>query len=252
MTATDEGGAVEALTDLGLSAYAAETFVGLQKLGVGSASEVAQVTDVPRSQVYGATDELEDLGLVDVHEGSPRRYRPVAVEEARDLLFDRLHASGEAAFEYVESVRGQQTTPEERQEAIWTTQGRDNVATRVTSLVEDADERVLFATGEPALLEGEVLETLRAAAERVAVVVASADGAVRAVAADAGLETVGAAPQESSDVLVGRVLVADDDTMLLSVLPATDVTAVDSEAAFWSDGTGFASVLTPLIRDQFV
>ena len=95
----DDADAVEALTALGLSTYAARTFVGLQKLGVASASEVAGVTEVPRSQVYGATDELEALGLVDVQEGSPRRYRPVGVEEARELLYERLESTGDEAFE---------------------------------------------------------------------------------------------------------------------------------------------------------
>lgn len=249
---TDEDEAVEALTALGLSAYAAETFVGLQKLGVGSASEVAQVTEVPRSQVYGATDELEALGLVDVHEGSPKRYRPVAVDEAREMLFTRLHSTGEEAFEYIESVSGQQTTPDESQEAIWTTEGRENITARVTSLVRDADERVVFASGETTLTEGPVLEALVEVSGSTRVVVASANDHVLSIADEAGLETVGAAPQESSDVHVGRVLAVDDATMLLSVLPATDVTNVDAEAAFWSDGTGFASVLTPLIRGQFV
>ncbi len=249
---TDEDEAVEALTALGLSAYAAETFVGLQKLGVGSASEVAQVTEVPRSQVYGATDELEALGLVDVHEGSPKRYRPVAVDEAREMLFTRLHSTGEEAFEYIESVSGQQTTPDESQEAIWTTEGRENITARVTSLVRDADERVVFASGETTLTEGPVLEALVEVSGSTRVVVASANDRVLSIADEAGLETVGAAPQESSDVHVGRVLAVDDATMLLSVLPATDVTNVDAEAAFWSDGTGFASVLTPLIRGQFV
>jgi len=249
---TDENEAVEALTALGLSAYAAETFVGLQKLGVGSASEVAQVTEVPRSQVYGATDELEDLGLVDVHEGSPRRYRPVAVAEARELLLSRLQSTGEEAFEYIESVRGQHTTPDEGQEAIWTTQGRENITARVTTLVRDADDRVLLATSEPALIEGAVLDALVEAADNAEVVVASANDEVLAIADDAGLATLSAVAHESRNVHLGRVFAADEDTMLLSVLPATDVTDFDAEAAFWSDGTGFASVLAPLIRDQFL
>lgn len=247
----DESDAVEGLTALGLSAYAAETFVGLQKLGVGSASEVAQVTDVPRSQVYGATDELEELGLVDVQKGSPKRYRAVSVDEARDLLFGRLHTTGETAFEYLESVRDQQTAPGEGREAIWTTEGRDGIAARVTALVREAQRRVLFATGEPALLDGTVREAL-VEAEDVQVVVASTNPEVLSVAEEAGLETLSAPSRGSSAVHVGRVLVADDDTVLLSVLPETDVAQVDAEAAFWSDGTGFATILAPLIRDQFV
>ncbi len=82
--------------------------------------------------------------------------------------------------------------------------------------------------------------------------IASASEDVRTTARAADLETVASAPQGSSDVHVGRVLAVDDDTMLLSVLPGADVTGVDTEAAFWSDGTGFASVLAPLIRGQFI
>ena len=93
----DDADAANALTELGLSTYAARTFVGLQKIGVASASQVAGVTEVPRSQVYGATDELEELGLIDVQEGSPTRYRAVPVDEARDLLYDRLQSTAKAS-----------------------------------------------------------------------------------------------------------------------------------------------------------
>jgi sugar-specific transcriptional regulator TrmB len=254
-----ESTAVDGLTELGLSTYAARTFVGLQKLGVASASEVAEVVDVPRSQVYGATDELEELGLVDVQESSPKRYRAVEVSEARDLLFGRLESHGEAAFEYLDSVRGERATTEETSEAIWTTDGRANVTRRVTSLVGEAEDSVVFATSDPGLLDGAVLDALTAReAEGVAVVVASAVPAVRDLAVDAGVEAV--AVEDDTTVNVGRVLVTDDDTVLLSVAGPTDGAApaadspaadADGESAFWTAGTGFASVLARLVRDQF-
>ncbi|MFD1526603.1 TrmB family transcriptional regulator, partial [Halolamina salina] len=175
----DDADAANALTELGLSTYAARTFVGLQKIGVASASEVAQVTDVPRSQVYGATDELEEMGLIDVQEGSPTRYRAVPVDEARELLYDRLRSSADAAFDHLEAVRGQHTSSDDR-EAIWTTEGRENVTARITSLVAGADREVLFATSNPALLTDDVADALVEAAEAgVDVTVASADAAVR-------------------------------------------------------------------------
>ena len=248
----DDADAVEALTTLGLSTYAARTFVGLQKLGVASASEIAQVTDVPRSQVYGATDELEALGLVDVQEGSPRRYRPVGVEEARELLYARLESTGDDAFEYLESVRGQRAGEQEGREAIWTTEGRGSVTARITSLVGEADERVLFAAGDPALLEGDVLGALSAAADRgVTVAVASADERVRALAADRDVEVVVVDEAATPEISVGRALVVDDDTVLLSVLPTAEIPHIGAESAFWSAGTGFAVILAGLIGEQF-
>ncbi|MFC7176504.1 TrmB family transcriptional regulator [Halosegnis marinus] len=248
----NDADAVEALSALGLSTYAARTFVGLQKLGVASASDVAGVADVPRSQVYGATDELESLGLVDVRDGSPRRYRPVPVREARDLLYERLRATGDEAFEYLESVRGQRADDEEGHDAIWTTEGRANVAARVSSLVDGADGRVLFATGDPSLFDGAVADALAAADERgVTVTLVSADPAVREAGRAAGLSVKRVPDDAAPELSIGRVLVADDDTVLFSVLPRADVAATDAESAFWTEGTGFAVLLARLIGEQF-
>lgn len=247
----DDADATEALTELGLSTYAARTFVGLQKIGVASASEVAQVADVPRSQVYGATDELEALGLIDVQEGSPTRYRPVEIEEARELLYDRLQSTAEGAFEYLEDVRGQRAPTEDR-EAIWTTEGRENVTARITSLLAGADGEVLFATGDRTLLTGDVADALSAAADAgIDVTVASADAAVREAGREAGLSVV-AVEDAAPELDVGRVLLVDDDTVLLSVQPTAEMPSVAAESAFWSDGTGFARVLATVIRQTIV
>lgn len=242
--------ATEALTELGLSAYAARTFVGLQKLGVSTASDVADVTDVPRSQVYGAMDELEELGLVDVQKGSPKRYRPVGVKEAEELFYDRLKSTADDAFSYLEEVRGERAEGDSR-EAIWTTEGSENITARVTTLAASAEGELLYATGEPDLV-GDVADALEAAvADGVHVTVASADKRVREAAAAAGLDATAVMGVEGNDLSVGRVLLVDDDTVLLSVLPGADITDRGSESAFWSDGTGFATLLSGLVRERF-
>ncbi|MFB6150423.1 MAG: TrmB family transcriptional regulator [Haloarculaceae archaeon] len=248
----DDDDATESLTALGLSTYAARTFVGLQKLGVASASEVAQVTDVPRSQVYGATDELEDLGLVDVQEGSPRQYRPVGIEEARDLLYDRLRSTADDAFDYLESIREQRAHGEAGQEAIWTTQGRGNITSRITSLVAEADERVLFGTADPTLVEGAVVEALTEAADRGASVrVATESERVHEIVTDAGLDAAELHDDPKPEISVGRVLVVDGDTVLVSVLPTAEIPHITVESAFWSEGTGFATIISSLVAEHF-
>jgi len=247
----DDDDATAALTELGLSTYAARTFVGLQKIGVASASEVAQVADVPRSQVYGAADELETMGLIDVQEGSPTRYRPVATEEAKEILYDRLKSTGDGAFEYLETVRGEHAPTEDR-EAIWTTEGRENVTARITSLVANATGEVLFATRRRMLLSGDVADALTEAADSgLDVTVASADPAVREDASEVGLSAM-AVEDTAPELSVGRVLLVDGDTVLLSVLPTASMPTVADESAFWSDGTGFARVLATLIRQTIV
>jgi len=252
-TVDDGSTAVGALKRFGLSTYEARVFVALQKLEVGSASEVAEITDVPRSQVYGAADELEARGLIDVQQGTPTRYRPVSVEEAREYLYDDLRSTGDAAFAYLEGVRGEHANRSERSEAIWTVEGDDRVATRCVSLVENADADVLYATGDPRTLDP-LLGTFREALDRgVAVTVASAERPVLD-AARAGVEGVDTrlVPEDRDPgVSTGRVLLADRDTVLLSVRPTEMMPHVSEETAFWSSETGFAVLLVAILREWF-
>ncbi|PSQ46397.1 hypothetical protein BRD15_09160 [Halobacteriales archaeon SW_6_65_15] len=58
--------AIDALEQLGLTEYEARCFVALTRLPHGTAKEVGQVADIPRSRVYETMDRLQDRGLVDV------------------------------------------------------------------------------------------------------------------------------------------------------------------------------------------
>ncbi|MFB6295313.1 MAG: TrmB family transcriptional regulator [Halobacteriales archaeon] len=251
---TGEEAAVEALKRLGLSTYAARAFVALQRLESGSASEVAEIADVPRSQVYGAAEELEERGLIDVQQGTPTRYRPVDVAEARERLYEEIRREGDAAFAYVESVRGEHASEEEQGEAIWTVGGGETIATRVATLVGDAGADALYGVDDPERLEDPVLDALRAAIDRgVDVTVVSAEAAVLEAAREAidGVET-GSVPREMDpEIGTGRVLLVDDDTLLMSVLPTEVMPHLDAETAFWSSETGFATLLVAILREWF-
>jgi len=249
----EEDDAIEALKRFGLSTYEARVFVALQKLEAGSASEVAEVTDVPRSQVYGAADELEARGLVDVQQGTPTRYRPVGTAEARERLYERLRTTGDAAFAYIDDVQGQFAEEEEREEAIWTVEGRTNVVTRCESLIGEADSAVVYATGDPDAL-ADVLDSLRGALERgVSVTVVSAEDTVMEAVTNAadGVTTRSVPEDRDPGVNTGRVLLVDRDTLLLSVTPGGLMPHIAAETAFWSSATGCATLLVAIIREWF-
>lgn len=243
--------AVEGLTQLGLSAYEAKVFVGLHKLGTGSAGEVAEVTDVPRSQVYGATEGLEEIGLIDVQEGTPTVYRPIPVSEARYLLFDRMKEAGDTAFEYVESVSGEHADEGNDGEAVWRTDHRENIAQRAAAMIGDAADRVTYGAADEDRLEPEILDALGDAAERgVSVRVGSADPTVREAAAAVGIETAAVGGAATPDLSNGRVVTVDDAGVLLSVLPGS-MPHISHETAFWSADTAFARILVTLIGEWF-
>lgn len=245
---TDEGdGASEALAAferLGLTTYEAKVFIGLHRIGSGTARDVSEVVAVPRSQVYGVAERLEARGLLEVQQSNPIRYRPVSLEEARELLRDRFEREQDRAFEYVETVR-RESTSEETQEDIWTVRGRDHVDDRIAELLSQADERIVFGTRLPELVTDAIERTLtERAAAGVAVVVVSRTAAVRDRFADLDVVTVENLPaQRTADHRSGRIVIADDDSILLSV-----VDDGGSETAIWSSGSLFASVLIQLLE----
>lgn len=237
----DETTAVDALERLGLSNYEARVFAALQKLGTGTAREVHEESGVPRSQVYGAAESLSNRGLLEVQHSSPISYRPVDLAEARERLAERLERTQERAFDRLEAIREEGPADSEEREDIWTITGSAAITSRLGALIPEAETSLLFGVQSPALLTDDLREALLARAEAgVDVLVVSADEDVRRQLSDAGLPTVEPPPEQAENDQAGRLLIADGDTVLVSV-------AGPEETAIWSSGTNFASVLAQLI-----
>jgi len=251
MAEMDDEAAIEGLTQLGLTTYEARVFLGLQKLGTASASEVSEVAEVPRSQVYGAAERLEERGLVETRQSTPTVYRPVTLEQARTRLLDRLAETGAETFDYLDSVRDTRAETEQS-EAIWLVKGEEAVTSRVAELADVATDRLLYAVPQPSLLDETVLDTLAAARdEGLAVVVASANPAVREAAREEGFDTYRVPDERDPDIGTARVLLVDRRTMLLSVYSSADVAEGTQEVAFWSADSAFAAVLLGFLEEWF-
>ena len=248
---SDHDDAIAALKRLGLSSYEARVFVALQRIGRGSARDVDRVTEVPRSQVYGAAENLEERGLIDVQQSDPIQYRAVALDEARNRLRDRLDAAENRAFSYLETVRNELGSEEEAKEDIWTIEGRETITDRLVGLVGETEERVVFGTDGESLLSPALVASLAdAAASGAQVVVVSANPAIHErFAAIDGVSTaaIDSAMEMGPSDRSGRVLIVDSDIVLVSVLGETAHTR--TETAIWSANTGFASVFVGLFEE---
>jgi sugar-specific transcriptional regulator TrmB len=248
----DDADAVDGLTRLGLTTYEARVFLGLQKLGTGTAAEVTEVVEVPRSQVYGAAERLEERGLVETRQSTPTQYRPVPLERARSRLLDELERTGAETFEYLESVR-ETARGKEESEAIWLVRGAGAIASRVADLTDEADERLVYGAPATSSLEDEVVEALQSGADRgIDVAVASGEPAVRErVAEETDLAVRRIPPDRKPDVDAGRFLLVDERTLLLSVCSAAAGDGGTEEVAFWSTESAFAAVLVEVVEDWF-
>lgn len=246
----NESDAIESLERLGLTSYEAKVFIALQKLGGGTARDVHQITDVPRSQVYSVADALADRGLVEVQQSNPIQYRPVGIEEAQETLRSRFEREQKQAFDYVEQVQSQHDDGQEEKEAIWTLRGRERIHARAQEVLDGANSRIVFGAGERALLPDEIEQTLRdRAKEGLSVMVISESPEIRGIfAEDAEIDVVEPAMPYDEDNPAGRIVLADGNALLLSV--TDDETFDDSgeETAIWSVDTNFAAMLSQIIE----
>lgn len=244
----DEDEAIEALERLGLAGSEAKMFIALQRLGVGGARDVAQLVDIPRPQVYRTAESLEEYGLINVQQSTPIQYRAIELEEAKAKLRKRFERTKETAFDYLKSVHREGHKNEER-ENTWKITRNETINSRITHFINNAETKLLFGIWSTPLLQEEIANALITAAERdVSVTVLSHDEALADQFPDLkGIKVVKTAIKDAEETS-SRILVVDDDTVLLSVFDDDDPTITPGETAIWSSETGFAQVLVQLIE----
>ncbi len=236
--------AIDALRTLGLSNYEAQVFVALQKLGGGTAQEVSRLSEVPRSQVYGAADDLADQGLVEVVEASPKAYRPVSLSTARELLTERLERETERAFDSLESVRETEADHGDGRD-VSVLRGRQPITDRIAALVRAADHTAVYVSPTAASMASDIADALCAAGDdAVEVTVVTADKSLDdRFAADP--VTVFVMSEDNPADFAGRALMVDDRTVLLAA--ETEDEPVDEEA-LWSGDSSIGRILAAFMR----
>ena len=230
--------AVEQLEALGLSSYAARTYVALVSLGGGTAHDVSDVSDVPRTRVYDAAEELRTLGFVDVQQSTPKRFFPISTETTGRHFEQEYRHRVDRLVESLDAIEPAVTSSE--QQGVWTVTGRGTVSRRITDFVDSATDEVVFmSVGD--LLTDDVVDSLRTASERgVSVRLAEMADSAKTTVRDA---VPGAEPFDSlwvwSDTPAGRLLMVDQSKTLVSVL-VSEVgdrpTESEEETAIWGSG----------------
>lgn len=235
--------AVEALKRLGLPNYEARVFAALQHLGTGTAQEISDVSEVPRSQVYGAADDLVEQGLAELVASSPKRYRPVGLEAAREQLAARLDREQTRAFENLAELRSD-TDEHSGDEGVATLRGRRPIDDRIEDLIRTADERVVFVAPEPRSIPDSLAETLRDRARNgIEVIVVTTQTDERERFADSPVR-VFVMDEDNPGAFAGRALMVDAGTVLLAA--ATD-DAVDEEA-MWTFDSSIGRILARFMQ----
>jgi sugar-specific transcriptional regulator TrmB len=247
--ATEVEEAVELLQQLGLKEYEARCFVGLTQFDTGTAKSLSETTQVPRTRVYEAVKVLEAKGLVEIQHQNPQQFRAVDLQEATRTLSaqyqDRIDRLGDV-LSSLERLDHEQ--PEAPVQEVWSLSGTNAVEQRARQLIEDAEEEILLIMGEDRLLTDALLQSLEDVPPevdlRVGTLSADVNAALRERLPNAttflsSLESLRAEPDGADSPEIGRLLMVDGSTMLVSTVdPGSEI-----EQAIFGDGFGNGVVL---------
>jgi len=158
---------LESLKSLGLTKYEALVYIGLLRVAGATATEIHEISGVPRASVYPVLDRLAQKELVSVSHTTPKRFDAIPPARGIENLMRRIEMDAENALVALDAFY-QEKDAEGRgnQELIWTIYGEENIKNRLSDMFRGAEQSVeMLVAGS--LLQGGVLPLLKSIPESV-------------------------------------------------------------------------------------
>ncbi|KQC04474.1 MAG: hypothetical protein APR53_10535 [Methanoculleus sp. SDB] len=129
-------GTIESLKSLGLTKYEALVYIALLQAEGASASEIHEISTVPRASVYPVLDRLVQKNLVTVSHTTPRRFNAAPPGEGIDRMLRYIEGDAERARTALMEIYQNRICPERgSQELIWTINGEETIESRLADLI---------------------------------------------------------------------------------------------------------------------
>lgn len=220
--------AVNELQGLGLREYEAKCLVALTEMTSGTARDISNRIDVPRTRVYEAVRVLESKGLVEIQHSSPQEFRAIPAQEAIKLLEDRYQSRINSLEQFLASLKQSSGEQEEFSDPeIWSLSDDDAIHTRTESMLKEAEQDVLFLVGHRRVITDRLLECLtQIHSNDIEIVVGAATEQLRErltskvpahVVCESKLQWLHG-QHEAYNTVVGRLLLVDDSAALASTV----------------------------------
>ena len=148
------------LRDLGLNSYESKLWVSLLSKGMATASELSEISNVPRSRVYDVLEILEKKGFVMVKLGKPTMYFPVEPELVIEQVKKNIEEEAQIQTKIVDSFHKSDLIKELKDihsarfskinplDYSGTIKGSKNLYTHLESHIKKAKESVVIVTTE--------------------------------------------------------------------------------------------------------
>ncbi len=160
---------IECLKSLGLTKYEALVYIALLKVVSATASEIHEISDVPRASVYPVIDQLLDKELVSVSQSAPKRFAAISPEDAISRLMDKIEKDARFARDSLSLVykeRMQQGLGTE--ELIWNIYGIGNIKNRFTDLISGAQQEIRIIA-HPQFLTPDIQQKLSTKSNQISI-----------------------------------------------------------------------------------
>lgn len=126
---------------LGLSEYESRGYVALVALGSGTANDVADIAQIPRTSAYKVMKSLEAKGFAQPKPGRPRSFSPVEPAE----VSARLVAEVRESFEKIASVRNvlsERGVPQ----LVYTIMGKERVFEKIGEMLDRSEHTFVISS----------------------------------------------------------------------------------------------------------
>ncbi len=149
---------INSLKDIGLNRYEAQAYIGLTKIISGTADEIAQISNLPRSRIYDILNELEKKGFVNIKRERPLKYQviepKIIFRKEKETLINNLNKTESK----LEEIYKNQIT--EVQAPVWLIHSPEKIIEKEIEILKKSKKTITLRIGF--LLEGEGEEMLKA------------------------------------------------------------------------------------------
>ncbi len=153
MSAVISEEAKNALREAGLTDYETRAYMYLLQVGVTTASQISDETDVPYSKIYEVLNSLERKGWVKARTERPRQYYPKSPSEALDAtrlkLENMMKSWRNTVLEELQPLYDKREIREKPD--VWILRGEYDALAKLKDLVGNAKTELMFAV--PSLAE---------------------------------------------------------------------------------------------------
>jgi sugar-specific transcriptional regulator TrmB len=213
-------------------------YIALLRVNGATATEIYEISGVPRASVYPVLDQLLKKELVTVSQSSPKRFAALPPKEGIGNLLSRIEQDATEAQEALAAIyRKRLDTERGVQELIWNVYGAHAVLKKVADLIATAQHGIRLMA-HTRILSDDVRQALidRAGQIRIEIVTQRWDGHLpeKIKVYEKMIPHLKKESDGIQDLMAGGVIIADDHRALL-IMGSGD----EDPVALYSESAGF-------------